>query len=116
MKIDLSPEARAVGAAWFGMMRHADSESQLRFGMVQSRPTAKAQAGLDELVAKGWISRENEKRGAVIYRPLKDCTILLRPLMKATLEGTLKSAMNFALTEPIAPTPEPVREGGAEER
>jgi hypothetical protein len=99
----LSPEAKAVAAAWFGMMR-VDGESHLRFAMVENRPTAKAQAALDELYDAGFISRETEWSGAVIYRPLRDCRPFLVPLMRAALEdngASLDPRMKFPLTEPI---------------
>lgn len=103
-KQTLSIEARCVAAAWFGMMGTVDThpESELRFGMVENRPSAKAQAGLDELVREGYISRENEKRGSVIYRPLKDCRPFLIPMMKASMGmGRFPKGSKFPLTEPI---------------
>lgn len=103
----LSPEAKAVAAAWFGMMPIGRG-SHLRFGMVESRPTAKAQAALDELVAAGFISRMVERRGAVVYRPLKDCHPFLVQIMRAQTEGggaAIPSQMKFLFTEPIPAQP-----------
>jgi hypothetical protein len=100
----LSIEARCVAAAWFGMMGTVEThpDSELRFGMVESRPSAKAQAGLDELVRTGYISRENEKSGAVVYRPLKNCHPFLVPMMKASMGmGRFPKGSKFPLTEPM---------------
>ena len=68
----LSSDARQVAAAWFGGMKIGGT-SHLRFAMVEHRPSPRAQAGLDELVSAGIISRENEQSGAVTYRPLVCC-------------------------------------------
>lgn len=100
-KPGLSMTARAVGAAWFGMMRVADDDSYLRFGMVESRPTKKAQAGLDELVAKGWIKRTDERCGAVRYSPLRSFEIIAKPFLKAAFTGKFPKGSVFKLVEPI---------------
>lgn len=103
---ELSIEARSVGAAWFGMMRVADEDSHLRFGMVQSRPSARAQAGLDELVAKGWIKRTEERGGAIRYNPLRSFEEIAKPFMKAVFTGKFPKGSGFLLTESIEDTPE----------
>ncbi|MGU3286507.1 hypothetical protein [Methylobacterium mesophilicum] len=104
---DLSDNARAVAAAWFGMMR-PDSTSRLRFGMVESRPSERAQAGLDELQAAGVISREDEPRGAVVYRPLIECREHLEWAWRRmrTPEGL---SDQFRLVDPIPPRKKPLK-------
>lgn len=107
---DLSDNARAVAAAWFGMMQ-PDSKSQLRFGMVESRPSERAQAGLDELQAAGIISREDEPRGAVVYRPLVECREHLHWAWRRmeTPEGL---SDQFRLVDPIPPRKKPLKRAG----
>lgn len=61
---ELSDDARSVAAAWFGAMPVSPT-SHLRFAMVEHRPSARAQAGLDELVAAGAISVDREETGVV---------------------------------------------------
>lgn len=91
----LSDDARAVGAAWFGM---GAGKSELIFRMRQGRPTARAQAGLDELVAAKIISREdNFEGGAVRYRALVDCG----PLLAWAMKRIKNSELSFKLTETI---------------
>lgn len=46
--------------------------------MVQSRPTERARAALDEIEAAGIVSAERSRDGEVTYRPLIDCTPLFR--------------------------------------
>ena len=98
---DLPIEAKAVAAAWFWMMRHGDRESYLRFGMVESRPSASAQAGLDALVSAGYISQETD-RGSIIYRPLRDMRGIAAPVAAAFLTGAHIPGSKFQLTEPIS--------------
>lgn len=45
---------------------------RLTFAMRHSRPTARTQAALDELVAAKLISCEKHLDGAIEYRPLQD--------------------------------------------
>lgn len=100
----LSAEAKAVAAAWFGMMP-VGSDSHLQFAMVEARPTLTAQRGLDELVASGWISREIDRRGPVTYRPLRDCRPFLNEMMIAVFDETLDPKYSFRLVEPIPDPP-----------
>lgn len=107
---DLSDTARAVAAAWFGMMQ-PNGKSHLRFRMVESRPSERAQAGLDELLAAGVISREDEPSGAVTYRPLVGCREHLEWAWKRmpTPEGL---SDKFRLVEPIPPRKRPLKRAG----
>lgn len=97
----LSIEARTVAAAWFAMMS-PKQDSRLQFSMIENRPTAKSQKGLDDLVAAGFISRKIHRRtGAVEYRPLKDMRALTLPLTAAFLDGKPPPGSSFRLVEPI---------------
>lgn len=107
---DLSDDARAVAAAWFGMSP-PDGGSYLRFAMVQSKPSARAQAGLDELLAAGIISREDEPSGAVTYRPLVSCHEHQAWAMKRLFDGTAE-ANSFRLVDPIEPGKKPRKRAG----
>ncbi len=51
----VSDDAKAVGSAWFSLMR--PGRGDLTFRMGESRPTARAQAALDELLSAGLIER-----------------------------------------------------------
>lgn len=90
-------EARGVCAAWFGMMRAG--EGRLRFGMKELKPSAKAQACLDEIVAAGVARREEDADGAVAYVPLVDCS----PLMQWLAERLGDPRLGFPLTEKVSP-------------
>lgn len=106
---DLSDDARAVAAAWFGMCR--PGQSYLRFAMVQSKPSARAQAGLNELLAADIISREDEPSGAVTYRPLMDCREHLAWAWKRMEDGTAERD-SFRLVDRIAPGKKPLKRAG----
>lgn len=74
----LSDDAKSVGSAWFSNMRPG-SDSELTLQMIQSRPTERTQAALDELVDAGLLSREPlNDRGGLAFKPLKS----LHPLMR----------------------------------
>lgn len=74
---DLSDTAKAVAGAWFPLMK-TEGRSELRFGMREYRPTVQAQAGLDELVAAGYLRRITEPTGAIVYKPLRSCFEFLK--------------------------------------
>lgn len=93
----LSPDAKAVAAAFFGTWTAA-SGSSLRFGMVRSRPTDRARAALDEAEAAGIVSAERSKDGSVTYRPRIDCTPLFRWNFLRREAGDVE---DIRLTEPI---------------
>ena len=65
----LSDDAKAVGASFFPTIA-----SRVTFHMEEKQPGARCQAGLDELVAAGLVSRvvHNAKTGAATYRPIED--------------------------------------------
>src|SRR3546814_11167393 len=67
----LSDYAKAVGAAWFA---HLIPGSTFHFHMVETRPSERDLAALDELLAAGIIERTAcDPSGKVEYRPLVDC-------------------------------------------
>ena len=59
----LSDDAKQVAGGLFSM----GSKTRVTFGMVESRPTARCQAGLDEMVAAGIITRTGLPGGGVEY-------------------------------------------------
>lgn len=67
---DVSFDAKVLAAAWFGMGMKTTVTTHLR----ESRPAARTQQAIDELIAKGVVSVEpfNEFGGRV-YKPLVDC-------------------------------------------
>ena len=93
----LSYEAKAVGGAWFGAMR-PNSTSHLNFGMIERRPTAVAQAALDELEAAGLIERISINRPpAITYRP----TAEFGPLLYWAFNKPKGEWPDIPLVEPI---------------
>lgn len=112
----LPPEAKSVGAAWFGAMPVSDT-SRLRFAMAENRPTPAAQAGLDALVSAGLISRTTEPRGAIVYQPRVFLGALLAHATAALFDG--KDAFGikpFRLVEKINGKPAKGRAGTIEMR
>lgn len=90
----LSKEARAVLGAWFGM----GGDTTLTLRLQQSRPTEKAQAALDELVAAGILAHEPFNQfGGIVYRPTRET----RPYLKWLHEHVDDPACQFRLMEPI---------------
>lgn len=66
--VELSLNARIVAGSSFGFSPGAS----LRYAMVQSVPSPSMQAALDELVAAGIITRDDERHGAVKYAASPD--------------------------------------------
>lgn len=65
----LSADARYCGASLFRMME--PGKGVIRFLMIDSEPSPRTQAALDELVAAGLVSSTPFNRfGGVEYRPL----------------------------------------------
>ncbi len=96
---ELSDEAKAVAGVAFGL----GDKCVLSFGMVESRPSAKTQAALDELLAAGLITRKQiNQSGAVEYRATTDLSEYARWLRRNGKNPRIR----FPLVEPIAPTPE----------
>jgi len=92
---DLGADAKAVAGAWFGMM--VPGEGTLCFGMKAQRPSARAQAALDEIVAAGVAVRSDGEDGSVSYVPAVDCSPLL-----GWLQGKLgEPGVSFPLTEKV---------------
>ncbi len=64
----LSADAKYLGYSMFSRMM---ARGSVTFKMVESRPSDRTQAALDELVAAGLISCEPFNRfGGVVYKPL----------------------------------------------
>lgn len=92
----LSDEAKAVGAAWFGMSRPGTSTVTLH--MQENKPTPQTNAALDELIAAGLIKREPfNSFGAVQYIPLANC----RPFFEWMMQNTENPRVRFPLMEPV---------------
>lgn len=69
-EIELSFDAKFLAGALFAMME--PGVGTLTFGMRESKPTARTQAALDELVAKNAaMVRPFNKFGGVVYTPLR---------------------------------------------
>lgn len=65
----LSDDAKFFASSMFSMME--PGEGTLTFQMVESKPSARSQAALDELVGAGLVSVEPaNSRGGLTYRPL----------------------------------------------
>lgn len=65
----LSSDALYFAGSMFMLM--TSGKGELTFRMVESRPSPRSQAALDELVAAGVVSAEPASRdGGVTYRPL----------------------------------------------
>ena len=94
----LDDEAKAVCAAWFGMM--IPGVGTLTFGMKERRPSKRAQAALDRLAAEGIIRRDDAADGSMTYVPQADCCFLLEWFVKVSGDPRFR----FPLTEKISPT------------
>lgn len=70
----LDDDTKAICAAWFGAMEA--NVGVLSFGMKDLRPSDRAQAALDKLVAFNVISKTANEDGSVNYTPLVDCSPL----------------------------------------
>lgn len=89
---ELSKDAWAVLGAWFGIGRGCT----LTFRMDKSRPTARAQKALDEIVKAGIIKSEPfNKYGGVTYIPIQEFD-------RRKALSACRKARDFTLTEPIA--------------
>lgn len=91
----LSNTAKAVGSC-FGMMR--PGEGEMTFQMIENRPSAKMQEGLDELVAAGVIRREAlNSFGGVRYVPMMNCSDFTKWMAK----NIDRDDVEFPISEPI---------------
>jgi hypothetical protein len=67
---DLGFDAKVLAGAWFGMGMRTSVTLHLR----ESRPTARTQAAMDELVSRGVMSAEPfNEFGGLVLKPLVDC-------------------------------------------
>lgn len=87
--IEISDDAKGLCACLWGLA--IAEKTVLSFGMQKSRPTARAQTALDELVAKGLLHREDKPGGGMSYKPCGD----MRPYRGFRKLG------NFPITEDI---------------
>lgn len=87
--VSISDDAKGLAACIWGTGIAA--KTVLSFGMKEVRPTARAQAALDEMVTAGLLYCEPKPGGGVSYRPCGD----MRPYRRLSRFG------NFPLTEKI---------------
>lgn len=88
----LSQDAQFLGSALFSMMEVGGT---LTFGMRESRPTARTQAALDELVQAGCVSvKPFNDFGGVVYT-------LTKPFRRPTAKQ-VKQAGKWPITEPVS--------------
>lgn len=99
---ELSNDAKTIAGAWWGLP--IGEKTVVTFHMIENRPTARAQAALDELVAAGFLWRETFNRhGGVSYRPLGPS---MRKFGRWIAKHKDDDSVHFAVTEPIlAPRP-----------
>ena len=91
---ELSDDAKGLFSCLWGMP--IGKATVLKFRMCENRPTARAQAALDELVAAGFLCREQLSGGGFSYRPLGPEIPHYRRFVRMG---------DFALTEPIKEEP-----------
>jgi len=91
----LSDDAKCILGGVFGVMG-IPGKSQLAFGMVESRPTARAQAALDELVTAGAMTRDSSPGGRVEYLVQINCSGFGKWIRRSD------SKCKWPMTEPIA--------------
>lgn len=99
---DLSLNARIVAGSSFGFSPGAS----LRYAMVQNVPSPSMEAALDELVAAGIITRDDEPHGAVKYAasPDVDFAPYRAEVAERALAGTLPLIRLFVPREPAITT------------
>lgn len=93
----LSNDAKAVAASFFPHL-----PSRVTFHMVECRPGARCQAGLDELVAAGLVTKEPIEggAGAAEYNAVADLSECHKWQMQRLLSGELDKD-SFKLWEKI---------------
>ena len=93
----MSNDAKSVAASFF-----PTQDSRVTFHMEKSGPSARCQAGLDELVARGLVSKEvhDQRTGAATYRPLADLSKCGQWHRARFLSGELEKD-SFNLWEPL---------------
>lgn len=88
----ISPDAFFLGCSMFSMME--PNEGKLTFQMRESRPTARTQRALDELVKAKLVAAEPfNKFGGITYTPLVR--------FKRASMAAAKRAGSWPITEPI---------------
>jgi hypothetical protein len=87
--VSISDDAKGLAACLWGT--GIAEKTILSFGMQEVRPTARAQAALDELVAAGLLYHEPKPGGGMSYGPCGD----MRAYRRFSKLG------NFLLTEKI---------------
>lgn len=89
----LSDDAKAVAGCFFGIT------TALNFAMIESRPTKRMQAALDELVASGLVTVEElNVVGGKSYKRNDEANFM--PYMKWVRENG--DLAKFQITEPIS--------------
>lgn len=99
--VELSFNARMVAGSSFGFSPGAS----LRYAMVVSVPSTEMQAALDELVAAGVITRNDEPHGAVRYvaSPDVDFTLYRAEVAQHIFDGTSPSIRVFVPRDALKP-------------
>jgi hypothetical protein len=90
----LSDDAKCILGGCFGVLG-IPGKSKLTFGMKESRPTARAQSALDELVSAKAVSRSDLQGGSVEYLVQINCSDFGRWIRRNKSKG------NWPITEPI---------------
>jgi hypothetical protein len=93
MMKSLSDDAKIILGGYFGY--GIAGTTTLVFGMKESRPTARAQAALDQLVKAGALNRRDLQDGAMEYTQQVNCSEFGRWF------GRNKSKGKWSTTEPI---------------
>lgn len=90
-----STDAKIIAGTMFG------AKTSVTFQMRESRPTPRAQAALDELMAAGALlgTREGHDKKAITYRPTQSLLFAFQ-WVAANLDD-LGDAMNFPVTEKV---------------
>lgn len=91
---ELSFDAKILAGALFGIMM-----TEVTFHMVESQPTARTQAALDEMVCKGALTcKPFNSLGAVSYKPTRQFWDEWK--FVGGMRDKDPGAMTFAITEP----------------
>lgn len=95
---DLSFDAKVLAGAWFGM----GMKTTITLHLVESQPTARTQAAIDELTSKGVMGVEPfNDLGGLVYRPLVDCSEASRWLRGIVMDESRSDQAKWPLYEPI---------------
>ncbi len=95
---DLSFDAKVLAGSWFGL----GMRSTVTLHLMESQPTARTQAAIDELVSKGVIAVEPfNELGGLVHRPLVDCGEAALWLRRLVMEEGRSSEADWPLYEAI---------------